>query len=463
MLRVSVRGLAWLASFAVPLVLSAAALAADPAATATDQATPSATAPAANAAPPATPQAATPAAPQSGGTPEAKPEVHHAAKPARPKKTVDIVYLGKAYPEPIPLSLMDPILTDKGVQGARLGIHDNNVTGSFLGVETALDEHIVPADGDVVAEAKKVLASGDKLIVADLEPADLIAVADLPEAKGSVIFNIRSSDDRLRNENCRVNVVHIVPNWAMRADAIAQYLIWKKWPRWFVIEGTTPEDADYVAAIKRAATRFGGKIVEDRPYTFEAGARRVETGHQQIQTQMPMLTQGAADHDVIWVADTGEAFGDYLLFRTYDPDPVVGTQGLVATVWHRAFEQWGGMSLQSGFQKQAHRDMTERDYTGWLAVRSVGEAATRSPSADVAGLRDYIFSDKFKVAGFKGQQMTIRTWDHQLRQPILLMSARSLVSMSPQEGFLHENYPADTLGYDAPETACHFPTADKAK
>ncbi len=346
------------------------------------------------------------------------PAAPKAKKPPQPMRTVGIVYLGKMYPEPVPLSLMDPILTDKGVQGARLGIKDNNVTGHFLGVETGLDEHIVLADGDVVAEAKKVLAGGDRLIVADLEPTDLLAVAHLPEAKGSVLFNIRSSDDRLREENCRLNIIHIVPNWAMRADALAQYLIWKKCPRWFVIKGTKPEDADYVAAIKRAASRFGGKVVEERTYQFEAGARRVETGHQQIQTQISLLTQGAEEHDVIWVVDTGEAFGDYLLYRTYDTHPVVGTQGLVATVWYRAFEQWGGMSLQSGFQKLAHRDMTERDYTGWLAVRAVGEAATRSKDTSAQALHDHFFSDKFKVAGFKGQQMTVRGWDHQLRQPI---------------------------------------------
>lgn len=386
-----------------------------------------------------------------------------AADPAapQPQRKVGIVYLGKTYPEPPPLSLVEPIVADKGVQGARLGIHDNNVTGGFVGVETDLEEHIVPADGDVVAEAKRVLGGGDRLIVADLEPQDLLAVADLPEAKGSVLFNIRSSDDRLRQENCRANIIHIIPNWAMRADALAQYLIWKKWPRWFVVKGIKPEDGDIVEAIKRSGTRFGGQVVEERTYKFEAGARRVESGQQQIQTQIPSFTQGAEDHDVVWVADTGEAFGDYLLYRTYDSDPVVGTQGLVPTAWSPAFEQWGGLTLQSAFQKLAHRDMTERDYTGWLAVRAVGEAATRSKEDSTAALRDYVFSDKFKVAGFKGQQMTVRPWDHQLRQPILLMSPRGLVAISPQEGFLHEKFPVDTLGFDEPETKCAFATANQ--
>ncbi|WP_108682272.1 ABC transporter substrate-binding protein [Methyloceanibacter sp. wino2] len=375
----------------------------------------------------------------------------------QPETVVDIVYLGKQYEEPIPLSLMEPVLTDKGVQGARLGILDNNATARFLGVETVLTEHIVPEDGDVTAEAKKLLADGPRLIVADLEPDDLLAVADLPEAQDSLILNMRSADDRLRQENCRANVVHIVPNWAMRADALAQYLVWKKWPRWLIVKGTSSQDDDYAEAVKRAAQRFGGKVVDERTYEFEAGSRRVESGHQQIQSQIPMVTQNAPDHDVVFVIDTGEAFGLYFMYRTSDPDPVVGTHGLTASIWHRAFEQWGGMSLQSAFQELAGRNMTERDYAGWLAVRTFGEAAARSKKRDVGSLRDYVYSDKFRVAGFKGQKLTVRPWDHQLRQPILIMGPQALVSLSPQEGFLHQHFPTDTLGFDEPETACRFP------
>lgn len=376
---------------------------------------------------------------------------------AGPPEKVNVVYLGKAYEEPPPLSLLEKILTDEGVAGARLGVRDNNTTGRFLNQEFVLDEEIVPADGDVVAKAKEILAGGDALIVADLNPEDLIAVADLPEAKGSMILNMRSSRDELREENCRANVFHILPSDSMRADALAQYLIWKRWPRWFLIKGKTPDDEAYAVAVKRAAKRFGGRVVEERSYKFDAGHRRTDSGHQQIQTQMPELTQGAESHDVLWVADTGEAFGDYLLFRTYEPKPVVGTQGLVASAWHRAYEQYAGTQLQNAFEEFANRIMTERDYAAWLAIRVFGEAATRTRKTDLPTLRDYIPSDQFKVAGFKGQQMTFRDWDHQLRQPILIAGPRALVSISPQDGFLHEKFPTDTLGIDKPESKCRFP------
>ena len=341
---------------------------------------------------------------------EQKPAPAPAAEGTPPAVTVPIHYLTKAYDEPPPLSLVDPIVTDNGLQGARLGIADNE---------------------------------------------DLLGVADLPEAKGSIIFNVRLSDDDLRGEQCRSNIFHIAPSNAMRADALAQYLVWKKWPRWYLLKGTS--DADYVTAVERAAGRFGGKIVGETSYKFDPSNPRTDSGHQQIQTQMPEVTQGAPEHDVVWVADTVEHFGEYVPYRVYDPRPVVGTQGLVAVAWHCSYEQYAGTQMQHRFERFAKRIMTERDYSAWIAVRAIGEAVTRSGKSDIADIRSYLLSDPFTVAAFKGEGLSFRKWDRQLRQPMLITGARSLVSMSPQEGFLHPKFLTDTLGYDEPETKCKVP------
>ena len=390
------------------------------------------------------------AAGPAGAIPEAPTEAPPGALVTK------ILYVGKRYPEPPPLSLLDKILTDEGVQGARLAIRENNMTGRLVEQHFELVEVVAKAQEDIVPLVRAQLQAGHGLVVADLEPSDLLAVADLPEAKGAVIFNVRSSRDELRQEDCRLNVFHIIPNWAMRADALAQYLIWKKWRRWLVVHGTTPGDLEYLAAIRRAAQKFGAKIVEERPYEFDAGSRRTDSGHQQIQTQMPLLTQGAPEYDVIFAADVGEAFGDYLMFRTYEPRPVVGSQGLQAVAWHRSFEQYAGTQLQNRFEKLAGRVMTERDFTAWLGVRVVGETVTRTGKNAPADVNAYILSPDFEVAGFKGVGLTFRSWDHQMRQPILLSGPRALVSISPQDGFLHQKFLTDTMGFDEPETKCRF-------
>ena len=407
----------------------------------------------------APPAAAAPAQPPAAPTaaPPATPAAVATAPTEAPKAKLPIVYLGKAYPEPLPLSYAERPIKDKGIQGARLYIKEANQSGGFVGMGFDLVEAIVPAKGDVVAKAKEILKNGDALIVADLEPEDLLAVADLPEAKNSVIMNIRSSQVALRQEQCRQNVFHIIPDWAMRADAIAQYLIVKKWPHWFVIRGDSPSDKDYLAQIQRAAQRYGGKIVEERINTLPPGARNLDSGYQQVQGQIPMLTQGAASHDVIWVIDNEDNFGDYLLYRTSEPNLVVGTQGLQATAWDKSYTEYGAMTFQDDILKLAKRDSTERDYTAWIGVRALTDAAMRSGKTTAPAIKEFLLSDDFNLEGHKGQAMNFRPWDHQMRQPIILGGGtRTVVSKSPQEGFLHETNLTDTLGFDKPESKCKF-------
>ncbi len=410
--------------------------------------------------PPAT-QAPAAEAPDAAGGSEASPAPAAGTTPADPgggaMQNMRVVYLGKEYPEPLPLSYAEKPITDKGIQGARLMLKEANQAGTFVGHSFELIEAIVPEDGDVVAKAKELLAAGERFILADLEPADLLAVADLPDAKDAVIMNIRSSATKLRQEECRVNVFHVIPDYAMRADAIAQYLIWKKWPRWFVIRRDTPEDQDYLAQVKRAAARFGGKVVTEKLYALPPGARNLDSGHQQIQAQIPMETQEAYDHDVVWAINSDDDFGDYLMYRTHLPRPVVGTQGLQATAWDKSYTESGGMHFQNAIPRLAKRAPVERDYTAWLAFRALADSAMKSGKASPQELRAYMLSDQFKLEGFKGQAMSFRTWDHQMRQPIILGGGtRVPVTTSPQEGFLHPTNLTDTLGFDAPETKCKF-------
>jgi len=366
-------------------------------------------------------------------------------------------YLGKAYREPAPLSLLKPaVIPDEGLAGVRLGTNYNNQAGKFLGLKFVLDETMVPEDGDVVAAAKKLLASGQHLIIADLKASDLLAVADLPEAKGAIILNIRARDDVLRQTQCRPDVFHLIPSDAMLTDALAQYLVWKKWTRWFLVRGQHPADVEYANDITRSAKLYGAKIVAERAYELQTGARRVDTGYQEIQTQMPMLTRGVPDYDVAFVADETNSFGLYLQYRTTDPRPVVGTDGLEATAWGAAYESYAAQTLHDDFLKLANREITVRDYEGWLAANLLNMAVQQGNARTVDAIRKYITSDGLKLSGYKGEGMNFRSWDNQLRQPILLMDQLSLVSVSPQPGFLHAVYNTDTLGFDQPQSQCKF-------
>jgi ABC transporter substrate binding protein (PQQ-dependent alcohol dehydrogenase system) len=387
---------------------------------------------------------------------ESTPQVQ--SQPAKPEKQVTEIKIGylRAYAPQLALSVLDVPPRDEGVAGAETAIGDNNTTGSFLGQKFILDVTEVKPDADVIPVFKEMLARGDRYVLADISAQQLLSIADIARDNGVLIFNVGATDDVLREEECRVNVLHTAPTRTMLADGLAQYLVWKQWRRWVLIYGSHERDQLFAEALRRAATRFGGEIVAEKEFKDTGTARRTDSGVVQIQRQMPVFTQDLPDHDVVLVADESEVFGTYVPFRTWIPRPVAGTAGLSPSAWHPASEQWGGTQIQNRFAKANGRRMLSKDMAAWTAVRIVGEAATRTPGADPAKIDAFIRADEFSIAAFKGQKLTFRKWNWQLRQPIFLGDGRSVVSTSPQEGFLHQVSELDTLGIDEPETKCAF-------
>jgi len=372
--------------------------------------------------------------------------VHAAAKV---KQTINIAYLTQEQNPSPALSNLDPFIKDKGLIGAELGVADNNTTGQFTGQQFVLKTFIVPLDGNIDELFNKNIAGHYQFVVVNLPAKQLQQLADLPAAKQTVLFDVATTDDELRNGQCRSNVLHLLPSRTMRADALAQYMMKKRWSKWFLVIGPSPEDRLYAEAVKRAGKRFGMKIVAEKTWEHTFDARRT------AQSDVAVFTQ-EDDYDVLVVADEQGLFGEYLDYRTWYPRPVIGTQGLIAIAWHRTHEQWGAVQMQNRFKERAGRWMEEQDYGAYLAARAVGEAATRTKSNELKPVKDYLLSDQFALQGYKGSPLSFRSWDGQLRQPVLLAAPRSLVAVAPIEGFLHPKTELDTLGYDQPESQCQW-------
>jgi ABC transporter substrate binding protein (PQQ-dependent alcohol dehydrogenase system) len=366
---------------------------------------------------------------------------------------VGIGYLRRAGTKPT-LSLIEQPAENDGVAGARLAIEDNNTTGKFLNQHFTLEAFRLK-DGDDTAKVAAALADRSiDFIIADLPADSLLKAADALRDRGTVLFNAGAIDDRLREEDCRANVIHVAPTRSMLADGLAQYLVWKQWKRWLMVVGSHDEDRRFAEALRRSATRFGAKIVQERVFEDTGGARRTDSGVTLIQHRMPVFTQQAPAYDVLVAADESEVFAAYLPYRTWDPRPVAGSAGLVPKSWDAAHEQWGAIQMQNRFLKLNSRRMTALDMQAWTAARMIGEAVSRVNSSDRKKVLEFLKGPDFSVAAFKGQRLTLRAWNLQLRQPILLADGRMVVSVSPQEGFLHQVSELDTLGVDQPETRC---------
>ncbi len=337
---------------------------------------------------------------------------------------------------------------DSGYLGAKLAVDDSNSTGKFINQTFSLRYAQFEHANGLLAGLNERYLDGQTIFLLQA-PADLLIAANTwAKDKAVLLFNISEPADGLRYKQCLSSMLHTIPSYAMKSDALAQWLVARRLQKVLMIRGKSDEDKQVANAFKRSVKRFGLKVVDEKIWDFSTDLRRT------TQQEIPLFTQTSSEYDVVYVADPAKDFAEFLPFNTYLPRPVIGSAGLEALAWHRVIEQWGAAQLQSRFVQLASRNMNELDFSGYLALRTVAQAAQHLKSNQPQILTDYIHSSQFELAAYKGRKLSYRQWNGQLRMPMALVQPNALVSQSPQEGMLHPENELDTLGYDAPEMKC---------
>ncbi|MEY8198584.1 MAG: ABC transporter substrate-binding protein [Colwellia sp.] len=337
---------------------------------------------------------------------------------------------------------------DSGFQGAKLAISDSNTTGKFLQQHFVLNYFVATKTAQILDYLEVEYQQGRRIFILEAPLALLVQVDHWAKNKSVLLFNVSESADELRDSQCLSAVLHTIPSDAMKSDAFAQWLLYRRMNKVLLIRGSKAEDVLLANSFKRAAKRFGLKIIDEKQWDFNTDLRR------SAQQEIPLFTQTVKDYDVVYVANKSKNFAEFLPFNTYLPRPVIGSAGLEALAWHSVIEQWGATQLQNRFIQMADRKMNEMDFSGYLAVRSVAESVHKLHSNASNELIDYINSVDFELAAYKGRKLSFRPWSRQLRMPLALVHPHALVSQSPQPGMLHPVTELDTLGFDAQESQC---------
>jgi ABC transporter substrate binding protein (PQQ-dependent alcohol dehydrogenase system) len=345
------------------------------------------------------------------------------------------------------------VFTDLGrpYLGSQVAMEDAQAVGKVIGVEFSMEKSTVASDEELMDRILSWASSdGIHFVLADLPAADLKTITRRLSDRPTMLFNISAPDDSLRGADCASNVAHTYPSQAMLSDALMQYLAAKGWTQILVLQGPSREDAAEAAALQRSARKFRGNIVDTRPFMLTNDPRYRE------QTNVVLMT-GGGRYDVVYVADSSGEFGRYVSYETSLPRPVVGSAGLVPTAWSWSWDRDAAVQLQHRYEKIAPpRRMNGADWAAWEAVKAVTQAVMRTRSTAFDEVKAFLFSDKLTLDTVKGNPGSFRAWDHQLRAPVLLSTADAVIERAPLPQYLHETNVLDTLGIDAPETACRF-------
>jgi ABC transporter substrate binding protein (PQQ-dependent alcohol dehydrogenase system) len=349
----------------------------------------------------------------------------------------------------------DARLERSRVERAYLG-HTTGVLSDAVEMALEDSQFELESAGGAVALSQKGVASleaarsaavaaekaGATVLLTDLPAAWTLAVADAVKLP---VLNLSEAADSLRQHDCRARLYHLIPSERMRADALAQTLVSRKWTKLLLLTGPSPADALRSATAQAAMKRYGLQVVAAKPFKLSADPRERDLAN-------PLLLTGGAQYDAVWVVDSDGEFARTLPYRTVLPRPVVGDAGLVALGWHAQFERYGAPQVVRRFAKSAKREMTAQDWAAWMAGKALVALVSAAPKGTPANWAQAL--PKLQLDGSKGTQMSFRPWDGQLRQPLQLTDGQGVLAAAPIEGLLHPSDVLDTLGADAPEKLC---------
>jgi ABC transporter substrate binding protein (PQQ-dependent alcohol dehydrogenase system) len=334
--------------------------------------------------------------------------------------------------------------------GAELGVGDTAVLTRVLPADFTLERIIAKSSADVAPAMLAALDAGTHFFLLDGPAEAFKPVAATLRGRDVLVFNVSEPDDSLRRDLCAAEFVHVYPSRAQLMDGLVQYVVSRKWRDLLLLQGPSPADATTAAALERSAQKFGARIVANQHFKPGTDPRERE------QNDPALLSAINRDFDVAFVADNAFDFARTVPYRLARPRPVVGSIDLEPVAWHWTWERNGAPQVNSRFDKKSGgRHMEGADWAAWLAIKMIVQSALRTGSADFGKQRAFILGDG-TFDGDKGLAMSVRRWDHQVRQAILLAAPYEVVAAAPIEGFLHRTNELDTLGDDEPESPCHL-------
>ena len=340
-------------------------------------------------------------------------------------------------------------------RGVELALFES--TTSFEAYGVAAELKIIDLVDQQPIEAQLAQIPTDALVILDLPKSEFTPVAKTLNALERITINVRHPDTDLRDQMCLPSLYHTIPSERMYFDALGQFLIYRGWRKVLVVHGPSKRDKERTEILKKSLRKFGAEISDIRQYTL--------SHHPDDRDKnKPEFLTGGASYDVVAVIDSDKDFGRYIQYSTRRARPVVGDVGLTPVGWHRTLERYGAPQLNERYQKfdrgnpmTSYEAMSDAEFAAWSAIKLITNSLSVAEMKGVAlSPRQILKHPDTQVDLYKGTRGSIRKWNHQLRQPILLATGEAVIAVAPMPKFLHPKHYVDTLGLDKPESPCQL-------
>ena len=339
-------------------------------------------------------------------------------------------------------------LYKRPIAGAELGLKDIKPFQRMSKVKFNLVKKRIKNNEDSAEVIyKHILENNIKFILLDFPASELLKITNKIIELNITSINVSSKNNELRSSKCNKNLFHTIPSERMLSDSLAQYLSEKKWRKILVLTGPLEIDKLKSNSFIESAKQFGLKIIDNRNFVLGNDPRARE------QNDLDFLT-GSAKYDAVYIADTLKEFSYRVPFATHNPAIVIGSSGLIPRAWHWSYLRHGAPQVHGRFERMHKRRMTEEDWAAWVAMRAIAEAIVRFKDNENFSFNDAFINKEFKLDGSKGPVLNFRSWNRQLRQPIMLSTENWVTSIAPLSSFVHRENNLDTIGMDNKTSKC---------
>ena len=341
------------------------------------------------------------------------------------------------------------------LRAARLALFESKTSYENFDIQPNLKT--LNLDPSLDDRSQLAAIAADSLVIVDTPEDIFVEVAQILSELDLATINVRHSNPELRENLCLDTLFHTIPSDRMYFDALAQFLIHSGWRKVLVVHGPSKTDHSRVKTLNESLLKFGIDISDIREFTL--------SHHPDDRDRnIPEWITGGRSYDVVAVIDTARDYGRYIQYRTRRPRPVVGDVGLIPRGWHRSLERYGAPQLNERYREfdntatlPASDAMSDAEFATWSAIKLITNSLNTididSSSLDVS---EILRHPDAQVDLYKGTRGSIRRWNHQLRQPVLLTTDDAVIAVAPMPKFLHPLHYVDTLGLDEPESVCQL-------
>lgn len=340
------------------------------------------------------------------------------------------------------------------LRAVELALFESSTLFDTLGVQAQIHQLELVPDKDIQQQLESIPTSG--FVILDVPLDSFEQVARIADVAGLIVANVRHSDSDLRESLCLANLFHTIPSDRMYFDALGQFLIFRGWRKVLLVQGPDERDEQRAQVLYESLEKFGADVVDRRTFSLSHHP-------DDRDDNRPDFITGGVSYDVVAVIDSNKDYGRYFQYSTRSARPVVGDVGLTPASWHFALERYGAPQLNERYRTfkddtplDALAVMTDAEFAAWSAVKLISNSInSRGGDAEV-NVRTILDDANSQVDLYKGTRGSIRQWNNQLRQPILLATPDTVVAIAPMPKFLHPEHYVDTLGLDKPESQCQL-------